>query len=114
LKEFCKIIKKKIDAGVYKPSNASYRSKFFGIVKKDGKSIHLVHVLEPLNAVAITHSGVSPATDKLENHFAERAYGRSLNLSRGHNHRDIAEGSSDFTTFQTPFGVLRMVKLPQG
>src|SRR3984885_7590669 len=28
--------------------------------------------------------------------------------------RDIAEGSRDFTTFQTPFGALRLVKLPQG
>ena len=43
LEEFCRVIKKKIDAGVYEPSNASYRSKFFGVVKKDGKSIRLVH-----------------------------------------------------------------------
>jgi hypothetical protein len=43
LEEFCEIIKKKIDAGVYEPSSASYRSKFFGVVKKDGKSIRLVH-----------------------------------------------------------------------
>jgi hypothetical protein len=39
LEEFCKIIRKKIDAGVYEPSNSSYRGKFFGVVKKDGKSI---------------------------------------------------------------------------
>lgn len=49
LSEFCKVIKKKIDAGVYEPSNSSYRSKFFGVLKKDGKSIRLVHALEPLN-----------------------------------------------------------------
>ena len=39
LAEFRKVIEKKIDAGVYEPSNASYRSKFFGVLKKDGKSI---------------------------------------------------------------------------
>jgi hypothetical protein len=72
LEEFCKVIKKKIDAGMYEPSNASYRSKFFGMVKKDGKSICLVHALEPLNAVTIAHSGVPPATDELANHFAGR------------------------------------------
>lgn len=114
LEEFCKIIKNKIDAGVYEPSNASYRSKFFGVIKKDGKSIRLVHALEPLNAVTIAHSGVPPATDELANHFAGRACGGCLDLYSGYDHRDIAEGSRDFTTFQTPFGALRLVKLPQG
>ena len=114
LEEFCKVIKNKIDAGVYEPSNASYRSKFFGVIKKDGKSIHLVHALEPLNAVTIAHSGVPPPTDELANHFAGRACGGVLDLYSGYDHRDIAEGSRDFTTFQTPFGALRLVKLPQG
>ena len=114
LEEFCKVIKNKIDAGVYEPSNASYRSKFFGVIKKDGKSIRLVHALEPLNAVTIAHSGVPPATDELANHFAGRACGGVLDLYSGYDHRDIAEGSRDFTTFQTPFGALRLVKLPQG
>src|SRR6201996_5661749 len=114
LEEFCKIIRKKIDAGVYEPSNASYRGKFFGVIKKDGKSIRLVHALEPLNAVTIAHSGLPPATDELANHFAGRACGGCLDLYSGYDHRDIAEGSRDFTTFQTPFGALRLVKLPQG
>ena len=114
LEEFCKIIKKKIDAGVYEPSNSSYRGKFFGVVKKDGKSIRLVHALEPLNAVTIAHSGLPPATDELASHFAGRACGGCLDLYSGYDHRDIAEGSRDFTTFQTPFGALRLVKLPMG
>ncbi|KZS99419.1 uncharacterized protein LAESUDRAFT_765550, partial [Laetiporus sulphureus 93-53] len=49
-KEVCAIIKKKLDAGVYEPSNSSYRSRWFCVVKKDGKSLRLVHSLEPLNA----------------------------------------------------------------
>nr|GAT44250.1 predicted protein [Mycena chlorophos] len=114
LEEFCRTIKKKIEAGVYEPSNASYRSKFFGVVKKDGKSIRLVHALEPLNAVTIAHSGLPPATEELANHFAGRACGGCLDLYSGYDHRDIAEASRDFTTFQTPFGALRLVKLPMG
>jgi hypothetical protein len=110
----CKLIKNKVDAGVYEPSNSSYRTKFFGVVKKDGKSIRLVHALEPLNAVTIAHSGVPPATEELANHFAGRACGAVLDLYSGYDHRDIAENSRDFTTFQTPFGALRLVKLPQG
>src|ERR1700753_1209587 len=114
LEEFCKVIKKKIDAGVYEPSNASYRSKFFGVLKKDGKSIRLVHSLEPLNAVTIAHSGLPPATDELAGHFAGRACGAVLDLYSGYDARDLAENSRDFTTFQTPFGALRLVKLPMG
>ena len=37
--EVCKVIKTKIDAGVYEPSSSSYRSKWFCVVKKDGKSL---------------------------------------------------------------------------
>ena len=70
--------------------------------------------MEPLNAVTIAHSGIPPATDELANHFAGRACGAVFDLYSGYDHRDIAEGSRDYTTFQTPFGALRLVKLPQG
>jgi hypothetical protein len=61
--EVCRIIKTKIEAGVYEPSNSSYRSRWFCVLKKDGKSLRLVHSLEPLNEVTIAHSGVPPATE---------------------------------------------------
>jgi hypothetical protein len=41
--EVCKIIRTKIEAGVYEPSNSSYRSRWFCVVKKDGTSLRLVH-----------------------------------------------------------------------
>ena len=62
--EVCKIIKTKLDAGVYEPSNSSYQSRWFCVVKKDKKSLRLVHSLEPLNQVTIAHSGLPPATDR--------------------------------------------------
>ncbi|KAJ4465143.1 hypothetical protein J3R30DRAFT_3724440 [Lentinula aciculospora] len=68
--EVCKAVKVKIDAGVYEPSHSSYRSRWFGVLKKDGKSIRLVHSLEPLNKVTIQHSGLPPATDELADQFA--------------------------------------------
>ncbi|KIM35529.1 hypothetical protein M413DRAFT_14527, partial [Hebeloma cylindrosporum] len=55
-----KILKDKINSGVYEPSNSSYRSRWFCVLKKDGKSLRLVHDLQPLNAVAIRDSGVPP------------------------------------------------------
>jgi len=112
--EVCSIIKRKIDAGVYEPSNSSYRSRWFCVIKKDGKSLRIVHSLEPLNRVTIAHSGLPPATEELAMHFAGRACGGILDLYVEYDERVLAERSRDLTTFQTPFGALRLVTLPMG
>ena len=112
--EVCRIIKVKLEAGVYEPSNSSYRSRWFCVLKKDGKSLRLVHSLEPLNEVTIAHSGVPPATEMLAAQFAGRACGGMFDLYVGYDERTLAESSRDLTTFQTPFGALRLVTLPMG
>lgn len=111
--EVCKIIQTKIDAGVYERSNSSYRSRWFTVLKKGGK-LRIVHSLEPLNAVTIQHSGVPPYTDQLAEHFAGRACGGILDLYVGYDERALDESSRDLTTFQTPFGAMRLVTLPMG
>jgi Integrase zinc binding domain/RNase H-like domain found in reverse transcriptase len=112
--EVCKLVQKKIDAGVYEPSNASYRSRWFTVAKKDGKSLRIVHSLEPLNAVTIAHSGVPPVMEEIVSKFAGRACGGMLDLYVGYDERLLAPESRDLTTFQTPFGALRLVTLPMG
>lgn len=112
--EVCRIIKTKLDAGVYEPSNSSYRSRWFCVIKKDGMHLRLVHSLEPLNEVTIAHSGVPPATETLAAQFAGRACGGMFDLYVGYDERTLAEKSRDLTTFQTPFGALRLVTLPMG
>ncbi|KAI0328793.1 hypothetical protein GY45DRAFT_1218765, partial [Cubamyces sp. BRFM 1775] len=82
--EVCAIIRKKEAAGVYEPSNSSYRSRWFCVLKKDGKSLRIVHSLEPLNAVTIAHSGVPPFTEQLAESFAGRACGGILDLYVGY------------------------------
>jgi len=110
----CSIIKRKIDADVYKPSNSLYSSRWFCVIKKDGKSLQIVHSLEPLNRVTIVHSGLPPATEELAMHFAGRACGRILDLYIRYDERVLAKCLRDLTTFQTPFGALRLVALPMG
>jgi len=110
----CEIIKTKLDAGVYEPSNSSYRSRWFCVLKKDGVSLRLVHSLEPLNKVTIAHSGIPPATEHLAAQFAGRSCGGMFDLYVGYDERTLAESSRDLTTFQTPFGALRLVTLPMG
>ena len=47
------IIKDQIASGTHEPSAAAYQSHWFCILKQDGKSLHLIHNLQPLNAVTI-------------------------------------------------------------
>jgi hypothetical protein len=112
--EVCDIIRKKIEAGAYEPSNSSYRSRWFLVLKKDGKSLRPVHSLEPLNKVTIQHSGVVPIPEHLAEQFGGRACGGMLDLFVAFDERKVAESSRDLTTFQTPFGALRLVTLPMG
>ena len=112
--EVCRLIKKKIDAGVFEPSNSSYRSRWFCVAKKDGKSLRIVQSLEPLNKVTIQHSGVPPFTDQLAEQFAGRACGSMMDLFVGYDERALAQSSRDYTTFQTPFGAHRLTTLPMG
>jgi len=113
-KQVCDLIQKKLDAGVFEPSNSSYRSRWFCVVKKDGKTLRIVQSLEPLNAVTIAHSGVPPFTEQLAEQFAALACAGMLDLYIGYDERAIAVASRDLTTFQTPFGALRLTTLPMG
>ena len=113
-KQICEIIREKIEAGIYEPSNSSYRSRWFTVAKKTPGQLRIVHSLEPLNAVTIAHSGIPPATDELASHFAGRACGGMFDLFVGYDERLLAESSRDLTTFQTPFGAMRLVTLPMG
>jgi hypothetical protein len=112
--EVCEMIKKKIEAGVYEPSNSSYCSRWFCIMKKDSKSLHSVHSLEPLNKVTIQHSGVVPIPEHITEQFGGCTCGGMLDLYVAFDERKVAESSRDLTTFQTPFGTLRIVTLPMG
>jgi hypothetical protein len=89
-------------------------SQWFCILKKDGKALRPVHSLEPLNRVTIQHSGVPPIPEHLAEQFGGCACGGMFDLYVGYDERLIAESSQDYTTFQTPFGALRLVTLPMG
>ncbi|KAG5728890.1 hypothetical protein E4T56_gene5609 [Termitomyces sp. T112] len=104
-KEICEIIRGKISAGVYEPSNSAYRSQWFCVLKKNGK-LWIVHSLELLNHVTIRHSRVPPFPDHVAESFAGRICGATLNLYVGYDERLINPASHDLMTFQTPFGAL--------
>jgi hypothetical protein len=112
--DICAIVQKKLAAGIYEPLNSSYRSRWFCVLKKDGKALRPVHSLKPLNRITIQHPGVPPIPKHLAEQFGGCACGGMLDLYVGYDERPIAESSRDYTTFQTPFGTLRLVTLPMG
>ena len=63
------IIKDQIASGVYKPSATAYWLRWFCILKQDGKSLHLVHDLQPLNAVTIRDLSTPPFVEHLAESF---------------------------------------------
>src|SRR6202012_3045810 len=66
------MFKEKITAGVYEPSDASYRSRSFCVPKKNG-SLRLGHNFPPLNVITIRNAAVPPLVDQ----FVEGTAGRS-------------------------------------
>jgi hypothetical protein len=52
--------------------------------------------------------------DHLAEQFAGRSCGVMFDLFVRYDERLLAESSRDLTTFQTPFGALRLVTLPMG
>ena len=78
--QVCRIIQTKMDTGVYEHSNSSYCSRWFCVAKKEADTIHPVHSLEPLNAVTIQHSSVTPFTEQIAEQFTGHACSGMLDL----------------------------------
>ena len=108
------IIKDKIASGIYEPSNSSYRSRWFCVKKKDGKSLRLVHDLQPLNGVSIKDAAVPPTIEHLAESFGGLACYTVLDLFVAFDQRKLDTRSRDITTFQTPLGTFRLTSIPMG
>ena len=108
-----KLLKEKIDAGVYEPSHASYRARWFCVLKKNG-SLHIVHDLQPLNGVTIWEAGVPPILDEFVESFTGRVIFSVLDMYWGFHARVLDPASRDLTSFMTPLGLLRITTLPMG
>ena len=107
------LLREKMEAGVYEPSQASYRSKWFCVLKKNG-SLRIVHDLQPLNAVSIRDAGIPPILDDFVEPFAGRAIYTVFDLYWGYDARKVHPASRDLTTFQSPIGPLRITSMPMG
>ena len=65
------MLKSKIDAGVYEPSQSSYQGCWFCVLEKNG-SLQIVHDLQLLNKVSICDAGQLPIMDKFVESYGGR------------------------------------------
>ena len=100
-------------AGVYEQCQSPYRSKWFCIVKKNGK-LRIVHDLQPLNQVSIHESAVPQNLDQFVDKFVGGKCFTVFDLFWGFNACKMDDGSRDMTAFLTPLGMLRLTSLPTG
>ena len=108
------ILRDRKAAGVYEPSQASYRSPWFCVAKKEPGKVRLVHDLQPLNAVTIRTAGLPPKLDEFVEPFAGSSCYTVLDLYSGYDGRKLHLKSRDLTTFSSPLGLLRLTCMPQG
>ncbi|GBE80065.1 hypothetical protein SCP_0212680 [Sparassis crispa] len=90
------VIHDKIASGVYEPSNSSYRSRWFCVLKKDEKSLSLPQIEDIVEA------------------FGECSCYASFDLFVVFDQRTLHPDSRDLTTFQSPLGALRLTTIPMG
>ena len=108
------IIKDWIASGVYKPSAAAYWSHWFCVLKQDGKSLRLVHDLQPLNVVTIWDSSTPPFVKHLAESFTGYVVYSMMDLFTGYDQRPLHLDSWDLTTFNSPLGPHRLTTIPMG
>ena len=108
------IIKDHIASGVYEPSAAAYRSRWFCVLKQDSKTLWLVHSLQPLNAVTIQDSLVPPFIEHLAELFGEYVVYSMMDLFAGYDQCPLHVDSWDMTTFNSPLRPHHLTTLPMG
>jgi len=82
------LLRDKMAARLYEPAQSSYRSKWFCVMKKNGK-IRIVHDLQPLNKVTIRDAGVPPILDDFVEPFAGRQCYTVFDLFSGFDARQL-------------------------
>ena len=111
--EIIRLLKEKMEAGVYEKAQSSYRSRWFCVQKKNGE-LRIVHDLQKLNGVTIRDTSVPPILDEFVEGYAGRQVYSVLDMYWGFYARILDPRSRDMTAFQTPLGVLRITSLPMG
>ena len=84
------------------------------MLKQDGKTLRLMHDLQPLNAVTIWDSLVPPFVEHLAESFGGYVVYGMMDLFARYDQCLLHVDSRDMTTFNSPLGPHRLTTLPMG
>ena len=84
------------------------------MLKQDGKTLRLVHNLQPLNAVTIWDSSVPPFIEHLAESFGGYTVYGMMDLFARYDQRSSHMDSWDMTTFNSLLGPHHLTTLPMG
>ena len=107
------MLKSKIEAVVYEPSQSSYRGRWFCVLKKNG-GLRIVHDLQPLNKVSIRDASQLLIIDDFVESYGGRQCYMVFDLFWGFDARIVDPRSRDMTALYTPLGLLCLTALPMG
>ncbi|OMJ23112.1 Enzymatic polyprotein [Smittium culicis] len=95
-------------------SNGSYANRWFCFKKKDGVNLRFIQDVRPANAVTVRNAGDPPKVDAFSEDFSGRQIYTAFDLLLGYNQIPLSEESRDIFGILTPYGLLRMDRLPMG
>jgi transposase InsO family protein len=108
------LLKAKMAAGVIEPSIGGYANRWFVVKKKDGKTLRFIQDAQEVNRHTIRNSGVPPNADELAEDVSGRVIVSVFDLYSGYDQIPLHPEDRDIFALQTPIGLVRMTRLPQG
>jgi hypothetical protein len=102
-----------LEAGMVEPSHGGYSINWFCSRKSSG-GLRLIHDMQPVNAVTIRDACVPPDMEDILEAASGQPLYCVLDAHSGYDQRNLDVRSRDLTGFQTPMGLLRKTRSPQG
>ncbi|MGQ3285766.1 RNase H-like domain-containing protein [Bosea sp. (in: a-proteobacteria)] len=108
------ILKHRLFHLILEPSCGPYSNRWFVIPKKKPGQYRFIQDLQPANKVIIRDAGNVPRIEEILEKFGGYPIYSTLDLYSGYDQIPLHEDSRDLTALDTPLGLLRMTRLPQG
>ncbi|XP_015440400.1 PREDICTED: uncharacterized protein LOC107195130 [Dufourea novaeangliae] len=107
------IIDQLLEEKIIRPSNFPYASPIVLVRKKDG-SLRLYVDYRKLNKLTVKDNFPTPGIDDNIDELRNKKYFTKLDLRNAFHHVRVAESSTKYTSFVTPFGQYEYVRMPFG
>jgi hypothetical protein len=108
------MLQDRLARGTLEYSQGPYRNPWFLVAKKEKGTYRLIVAAMHMNKVTIRDANMPPNVDEFSEEFAGCVVASLLDIFSGYDQAMLALRSRDMTAFQTPIGLLRLTRLPQG